>query len=275
MSKKIRGLICLMIVCTMLFSSNLYASAKNVNGDVKVTAELVQAYEEIIEYAASNGIPLDLSLDTFLKEYQSSNYKKVSDYTDAYYDVLEGTDFALKSSGGDKWYYNTGTTLPQAADYSSYNLLNTVKRGDIIFEANGGFGITGHTAIVEGIYYSSTWQQYYIRVVEAIDEGVVRSVLDDERVNDKDVTVLRVSGASGAQITGAVDFCLSQLGKAYSLDFQKDTSASESDWYCSELVWAGYYNQGINVETTGLYNEPGITPRDIRNSSLTLDVSFQ
>jgi len=52
-------------------------------------------------------------------------------------------------------------------------------------------------------------------------------------------------------------FCVGQLNKSYMIDFKKDTSAAEKDWYCSELVWAGYYIQGIDIETTGLYNEPG------------------
>ncbi|MBQ9862641.1 MAG: hypothetical protein IJM28_01905, partial [Lachnospiraceae bacterium] len=63
------------------------------------------------------------------------------------------------------------------------------------------------------------------------------------------------------------------LGKKYSLDFAKDTSSSEKDWYCSELVWAAYKNQGIDIEVAG-NGEPGVTPRDLRNSSLTYTVSI-
>lgn len=35
-----------------------------------------------------------------------------------------------------------------------------------------------HIAIVEGIYYSNTHNQYYIRVIEAISNGVTRGVLE-------------------------------------------------------------------------------------------------
>ncbi len=274
MIKKIRSFLCLLLAGILFLSSSTSVSAYVVHNTGNSKEEIVKSYETVVEYARENRIPIDLSLDTFIREYEISNYKNISDYEAAYYKLLRKPDPDIYKSGGGKWYYNTGTSLPQAANYSKYNLLNTVQKGDIIFESKGGFGITGHTAIVEGIYYSSTWQQYYIRVIEAIDEGVVRSVLDDERVDDKGVAVLRVSGAAGSQITNAVNFCTGQLGKAYSLDFGKDTSESEPDWYCSELVWAGYYRQGIDVETNGLYNEPGITPRDIRNSSITLEVSF-
>lgn len=79
-------------------------------------------------------------------------------------------------------------------------------------------------------------------------------------MKEKKVTVLRVKKAKASQINKAVNFCIKQLNKKYSLDFKHDTKSSEKDWYCSELVWAAYKNQGINIETTGRLNEPGITP---------------
>ena len=110
-------------------------------------------------------------------------------------------------------------------EYSKYNLLDVVKKGDIIFEANGGFGITGHVAIVEGIYSRGDGTNY-IRLIEAIDVGVVRSILDDTRVDDKAVTILRVSSATATNISTAVSFCKGELGADYSLDFAKDVHPS-------------------------------------------------
>lgn len=142
-----------------------------------------------------------------------------------------------------------------------------MEKGDIVYEAQGGLGVTGHIAIVEGKYYSAEKKQYYVRLIEAIQQGVCRSVLVDQRVVDKTVTVYRVTGASNAQKNAAVSFCRSQLGKKYHCDLSHDTSASEKDWYCSELVWAAYKNQGIDIETKGSVNEPGVTPRDIARAS--------
>lgn len=281
MYKKIRRVFCFALASLMVVGTSNVALAKSATSDKATSSELEASYETLIDYAKLKGIDLGIELDTFVKEYEESSYTNVSDYLEAYYKVLKKPIKTLPSnkitlSGSNvTWYYNTGTDLPQQANYSKYNLLNTVKKGDIIFEANGGLGITGHTAIVEGIFYSDTQQQYYIRVVEATLLGVIRSVLDDERIDENAGTVLRVSDATESQINNAVSFCTSQLGKSYLLDFAKDTSASESNWYCSELVWAGYYNQGINIETTGFYNEPGITPRDIYNSSKTCEVSIQ
>ncbi len=276
--KRVKGLLALLLTGVLLFSMSTFAYAKSVNSEAVISEEkLEKAYENVINYAYANAIPLDLSLDTFLEEFKASKTLDIAEYENTYYSILTTRQPAIlpNSSGGSKWYYNTGTTLPHSANYSKYKLLDSVKKGDIIYESKGGFGITGHTAIVEGKYYSSTYQQYYIRVVEAITDGVVRSVLDDTRVDEKDTVVLRVKGATDSIIANAVNFCAGQLGKGYMIDFQKDTSASEPDWYCSELNWAGYYNQGIDIETTGLYNEPGITPRDINNSSKVANVVFK
>ncbi len=276
--KRVKGLLALLLTGVLLFSMSTFAYAKSVNSEAVISEEkLEKAYENVINYAYTKAIPLDLSLDTFLEEFKASKTSDIAEYENTYYSILTTRQPAIlpNSSGGSKWYYNTGTTLPHSANYSKYKLLDSVKKGDIIYESKGGFGITGHTAIVEGKYYSSTYQQYYIRVVEAITDGVVRSVLDDTRVDEKDTVVLRVKGATDSIIANAVNFCVGQLGKGYMIDFQKDTSASEPDWYCSELNWAGYYNQGIDIETTGLYNEPGITPRDINNSSKVANVVFK
>jgi len=267
------------LVALMIVSMGLTTTAFASNDvQLKEDVQIVEAYRSVMTYAQENNIPLDMSFETFIEEYKNGNYDNVDQYIEVYHDILEVPENRLinpASSGSSKWYYNTGTSLPQAADYSEYRLLDVVKKGDIIFEANGGFGVTGHTAIVEGIYYSSTQKQSYVRVVEAIDVGVVRSILDDGRVDDKNVTVLRVSSASSSQINNAVSFCTGQLGKAYKLDFAKNTSPNEKDWYCSELIWAAYYNQGINIETNSVINEPGVTPRDIRNGNKTSIVSFK
>lgn len=146
-------------------------------------------------------------------------------------------------------------------DYSKYNLLSTVQKGDLIYEANGGFGISGDIAIVEGFYHNVAHDITYIRIIEVISDGVCRSLLDD-----KDVSVLRVFGASTTIKNSAVSFCVGELGSSYFLDFPQNTSSSETDWYCAELAWVGYYRQGIDIEREPFLSEPGVTPRDIYNS---------
>lgn len=272
MSSKVKKIICMLVFTVLLINQTLVASAAENNEVTEQENELLAAYERIIEYSERLNIPVDLSFDTFVEEFIECGCT-ISEYENLYYDTLK-INRTTRSSIGSKWYYDTGEALPQKANYSKYNLISNVKKGDILYESKGGFGITGHIAIVEGIYYSSIYKQYYIRVVEAISSGVKRGVLDDDRIDDKDGSILRVSSATSSKMSLAVSFCVGQLNKNYMIDFKKDTSATEKDWYCSELVWAGYYIQGIDIETTGLYNEPGITPRDINNSTRLAEISF-
>lgn len=46
-------------------------------------------------------------------------------------------------------------------------------------------------------------------------------MVDDQRVDDKDVVVLKVKGAYKSNISCAIAFCKSQIGKKYFLDFEK------------------------------------------------------
>lgn len=239
-------------------------------GSVSDERAFYESYQKVIEVAQDYNVPIDMSFSEYKENYDSS-YGSYDEYAKHYISLLKNNEEDLKSSGGDKYYYDTGTSCPAEATYDKYNLLDIVEKGDIIFEAAGGFGITGHIAIVEGIYPRTDCGKY-IRLVEAGSFGVARSILDDTRYDEKEAMILRVKGATDNQKNAAVNFCISQLGKGYLIDFQKDTSADEKDWYCSELVWAGYKNQGIDIEVSG-FNEPGITPRDIRNSELTQEIA--
>lgn len=258
-----KKLFAFLLACTMVFS--LSATAFAADSEQPENHNLYTAYNNIVSYAEAANVPLDMSYEEFAALYNGEN---ISDFENSFYEVIQPPTRS-SSSGSGKYYYNTGTSCPAEATYSKYNLLDVVQKGDIIFEAAGGFGITGHIAIVEGIYTNSNGDKY-IRLVEAIDIGVVRSILDDTRYDDKDVTVMRVSGATKDNINNAVRFCTGELGAKYFIDFQKDTEAGQDDWYCSELVWAAYKNQGIDIEVSG-NGEPGITPRDIRNSSKTIN----
>lgn len=218
--------------------------------------------KNIINYANQNNIEIDMTYDDFLNGYFEINYSNILDYENVYYDILvpETEPF---SSGKSDYYYNTGVSCPNEANYSKYNLVDVVQKGDIIYESKDGSGVTGHAAIVEGIYYNSKQERYYIRIIEAIRDGVCRSILDDTRVDEKNVSIYRVSEATSSDKATAINFCAGELGSSYNCDFAKDTSSSETDWYCSELVWAGYKAAGFDIETTGNINEPGVSPRDI------------
>lgn len=242
--------------------------------------EIVEAYYYVKDYAAYKEVDLELNLDNFVASYENMEVNNVDEYVELM-ELLIDSEANLKPNGytivplssdkgeGVEWQYNIGTILPQKANYDTCNLLAVVQKGDIIYEDKGFYGLTGHVAVVEGIFYSHEQSQYYVRVIEAISDGISRSVIDCDRFRVREGDVYRVYGATTENLTSVVEFAISQLGKKYFLDFQKDCSPNEKDWYCSELIWCAYKRVGFDIEyekkILGIpfRGEPGVTPRDI------------
>lgn len=221
------------------------------NNELIKTVE-VQNAELYMPYTPDN-----LKKYTFEGWYTDSDFKVKYEPQKVYYSfslyskwkgIYEGLDGYQYNTGVDETWYNTGTELPHGINYRSTELLYIIERGDIIYEKEGGLGITGHVALVEGIYYSEIYNQYYIRIIEAVSEGVVRSIITPQRFASKKDSVYRVINISKEQIDAAIDWAISQLGKPYSLALWKNNSINNSDWYCSELIWAAYYHQGIMLD---------------------------
>ncbi len=182
------------------------------------------------------------------------------------------------SSGGNgslnETWYDIGQSLPHAVDYSESDLLKILKPGDIIYEAEGGGGFTGHAALVEGTFYDAAYTQQYIRILESVSCGVSRGLMTPTRFTEKKVSIFRLADADSSQINGAIDFFISQLGKTYLLSPVKKTSSNSLGWYCSELVWASYYSQGINLFDS---NDPIVLPIDLtkyENATLIMDYRY-
>ncbi len=162
----------------------------------------------------------------------------------------ENHDVITRSSGTD--WVNIGTRLPEPVDYFDDDgsrmttLINTVKKGDIFYTPNGSsyvFGNTGHLAIIEGVFFDEVQNQRYIRTIEANPCGVKRGCLTKERFKAcGGGTILRVKNVSWNEVDAAVEFCKNQLDKGYELNIFRYPHETGDTWYCSELVWAAYYN---------------------------------
>lgn len=248
--------------------------------------EYIEAHMYLMDYAAQNNVELELDFSIFVSSYENTGAKSISEFIELmelYINSeakLNQNSFNVVLMSSDKgkdveWQYNIGTTLPQRANYDTCNLLSVVQIGDIIYEDKGFWGITGHVAVVEGVFYSPEQSQYYVRVIEAIGDGVSRSVIDCDRFNVREGEVYRVRGTTLQNLTDVVQFTISQLGKSYFLDLQKDCNPNENDWYCSELAWCAYKRVGFDIEyekrILGIpfRGEPGVTPHDIRNDNDT------
>lgn len=265
------------IQCNMFdFDGIVYAP----NGSVTISAKDVDFYGLIIaEEVMIQSDTLDIvSNNDYFDKYSIEFY--TLDEVPANLNIMDAEGGSSSSSnGGSTWYYNTGTAVQTRAVYSNYKLLDKVKTGDIIHEnRNWSFSsITGHIACVEGIYYllDSKSGKYYknIRIIEAISDGVCRSVLDDTRCDDNKVVLLRYkTSISETNMNKIINFLTAQLGKKYRCDGSRNTSIDTDNWYCSELVWAAYNYIGLDIEDG---NFGFITPGDILDSDNTKKISYK
>jgi|SRR5690554_602662 len=208
-----------------------------------------------------------LSLITSLgKEHELTDLVDIEIDIDDDFPSLDLPDQVPMGGNTDKYWFNIGTELPQAVDYSGTTLLSLLMPGDILYEP----GFISHVAIVEGKFWSATYSQYYIRLIESMpDIGVVRSLLDKQRFLDNSGSVYRVISALQNHRIGAVNFCINQLGESYGLNPLKSWDDATWMWYCSQLVWAGYKNQGIDIDYDG---GPTILPTDIVKDRKTYKV---
>lgn len=204
-----------------------------------------------------------------MSEFENLGESDIQKYVKRYDELLDLKKNDELRNESEKWYCNTREDLPQTPNYSKYNLLDSIKKGDVIYEDKGVYGLTGHIAIVEGIFEKNGIK--YIRLIEANKHGVCRGVLDDTRVDEKEVTIIRPFEGQDE----AVAFCISQLGKDYAIDFAHDTSPDEKDWYCSELVGAAYLSAKkpqtleLKKSNSSFVDIPALAPRDILHGALS------
>lgn len=299
-----RPILILIILCLSFFNDySVQASEENYK-----ESDIYQSYNKISEQFSS--IEDDIfSFEDFQKEYEYVNkaYEvSLDEYIASYQRLLDDSTLLHSRGAGYHWSYNIGTNINNLTFeglplYTRNGFLeNGLRPGDIIFENNRAFGEAHHVAIVEGIYTESHTINgiketfTYIRLIEAMADGVVYGLLDDERADRTGVTVLRPKDTNNRQMNAAVAFARSQIGKPYSLFsslLDRDRSSGRKDWYCSMLVWAAYMNAtvegnvrpniseddpnftGIDLETTSTM--PGVTPKEIKDSSALKEISFE
>lgn len=229
--------------------------------------ELQDAYIKLVEYCKTLEFETYPSYTGFVNAYRNSGKNDVAEYLAESLPLDE--DIQSGSSTSDSWFYNTGLTLPEQATYSTYNLLSIVRKGDLLYETQGTSIVifTGHIAVVEGVFWDESQGRFYIRLIEAVQDGVLRGVLDDTRLEQKGGKILRYAGITNTQRHAVVDFCISQLGKEYGIHAPAHASPDSEKWYCSELAWAAYKKAGLKLINSS--NSLYVTPDEIYTSTKT------
>ncbi len=249
-------------------------SEEKINNFVNLMNGIVTKRIDLKKYAKSNWSLQDLFENVLYPLFGDDEQAKekaweliFSVYSDNYY-----TGLNFNHSNGEK--INGTYELLDKPTYTNKFSWENISRGDVVFSARG-FGLyghySGHCAIVDGWYDAkvkgSNDTVKYLRVIEANQFGVSYGLLDDIRMFDDKISVLHISDANIRQIEAAAEFCDSQLGKNYNIPLflSEDVSKNTSAWYCSELIWAAYMNQGIDIQSNEYFQGdiPGILPWEI------------
>ena len=161
-------------------------------------------------------------------------------------------------------------------EYGLYDFSN-IHVGDIIYESETIIGEIGHCAIVSDVshYYcdNNNNVKTYIQTIEAVLGGVQYGFLDDRRILEYGTYVCNYYVANSTQKQGAVNFCASQLGKGYWVDTDStpiDLDGNQLNWYCSELVFAAYYNATNSLMQVGVSDSGHVFPSHIYNTWQTV-----
>ncbi len=180
--------------------------------------------------------------------------------------------------------FSSAVILPTSSKQGMLSYTQNIewlKPGDIMFETVYTFLAYVHTLLF--IEYNDTLQRYIF--IEAPAGSTVRyaNFTFEEISNASHYKFGRVKNANEEQIQNAIAFAESQFGKEFQENFlwpknydpYDETDMHADEWYCSELIWAAYYNcnhspgegitgQGIDID----FNQgPFVKPRDIRRDA--------
>ena len=142
------------------------------------------------------------------------------------------------------------------------------RKGVILVTATGKIAnVVGHSAII----YSSGY------VVESVKEGVIigRNNWKTKKANMAAVTVRRTTTKQDAKVS---DWCRKQKGKKYNFDYYDIKKVKE--YYCSQLIWAGFnnlYKIDLNTKAYDLGKKRAIGPYEFvrKSSSVIFPIYFQ
>lgn len=138
--------------------------------------------------------------------------------------------------------------------------------GDILVSLlvdSGSAGLAGHAAIVS--LDSSVTIESFDKNFSPIKKDGVQYYTNDWRIK-KGSLLLRPKNATLSQYRKAAIYAEKQVGKPYNWFFFNKNRTDA--FYCSQLVWRSWLEQGIDCEKGSIPNG-AITPADLVNSSNT------
>ncbi|MBQ2634892.1 MAG: hypothetical protein IJF88_09995 [Oscillospiraceae bacterium] len=269
-------------VCIILVLASISSSALAVDDTVK---KIMPGVREIKKDGVISKETKEMSLEELQKLLQSIDFSKEPSeeekalletyyildsnlvFNDEYAKEIYQRDCneinSLSEEQKEQLYYKESVEYcSQAAETQGSSSLGTY--GDILVSFTSSsfgynWGLPGHAAIVH------TNSRY---TIESFPNGGVRIYTNNWGSKTK-VYGVRVKGASSNSYTRAAQYAISQAnqGKKYNWIFiNKGTTGS---FYCSQLVWRAWKNQGFEVDRMNLGNWEPVSPAELVGGSRT------
>lgn len=181
----------------------------------------------------------------------ASNSEKIDiDESDGYEIMKQDRDYMLKN--WDKYQVN----VDEKNSLSQQNIMKSsggsrYKKGDIVTSFDSP---TGHAALA----ISGT------EIIESRPKSGVAIQPNNFNLIYNKVKGARVKDASRSEKNRAVSYARDQLGEPYNHNLLNKWKVNK--WYCSQLVWRAYWEQGIDLEWD---NSDIITPGDLIQTDKT------
>lgn len=284
-------IVCFLLITTLVITPTqklfkVHASESESSVVVSYTDIFDSYYQSVLSFAEESG--KSITCEEFCEKYYLTGLS-LPDYTEAVIKALslDGIELydSIPNPSSDADYIlsacdykiTPASEFRRIPDYSIFD-YSVLQEGDIVYETETILFNAGHNAI---IYDNNKESEVgnYIQTIEAVGGGVQFGFLDDTRIVDFKIKILRVQTADDDTIATAKYFCLQQIGKPYSLNpFRLNTAMDSDKWYCSELMYAAYNYAGIDIGVKKDQNgndvslSLGCIPSDIYNSYNTSEV---
>ena len=209
----------------------------------------------------------------------------MADYEVSQISFSEDADYIIKGDTANRESPNfnpeitPSSALQRDIYYTKGFDYSSIQNGDIIVETNTKFNNMGHSGFVYNINKPVSGRIHgrstYIQIIEAVRGGVQFGVLDDNRMAEYAVVIIRPTNTGLSVVEDARYFHWRQLGRSYYLPLENGdahTDINSETWYCSELNYAAYYyaRRIIARPSSGGW----VWPMDLLNSNATDYVSF-
>jgi len=233
---------------------------------VMMPTSVFAANDEITNSYVNKLQDIDFSKEPskYEKEILNEYYKKDSEriFNESYGDYIYNRDMLNIRNELE----NKNTSLNYTKESNLNNLDMATFRsgsslgtyGDILVTYSfSSFGIdvaaTGHAAIV---YNNSNY------TVESFPDGGVR-VYNNDWANKSKVYGVRVKGASGSDYTNAASYALTQANSQKPYNWNFFNKGTTDSFYCSQLVWRAWKNQGYEVDRMNLGDWEPVSPAEL------------